>query len=164
MALPSFDVVSQIDMAEVKNAVNQAMREMKQRYDFRGSVSNIELDEKKPSITLTSDDEVKMKSVVDVLQTRLIKRSVSLKSLDYGKLEPASGGSVRQVIMLVQGISTEKAREIVKIIKDTKIKVQAQIQDEQVRVSGKKKDDLQTVMTMLKEKDIGIDMQFVNYR
>ncbi len=160
----SFDVVSNVDMAEVKNAVDQAMREIKQRYDFRNSVSEIELDEKKSEMKLVSDDELKLKNVVDVLHGKLIKRGVSIRALDTGKVEPASGGNVRQNIKLLQGIATEKAKEIVKTIKDKKLKVQAQIQDDQVRITGKKKDDLQSVIAALKEKDFGIDLQFTNYR
>lgn len=160
----SFDVVSNVDMAEVKNALEQAMREIKQRYDFRNSVSEIKLDEKAPEMTLVSDDELKLKNVVDVLYGKLIKRGVSIRALDPGKVETASGGNVRQKIKLRQGIATEKAKEIVKTIKDKKLKVQAQIQDDQVRITGKKKDDLQSVITALKEKDFGIDLQFTNYR
>ncbi len=160
----SFDVVSNVDMAEVKNALDQATREIKQRYDFRNSVSEIKLDEKTAAMTLVSDDELKLKNVVDVLHGKLVKRGVSLKALDPGKVEPASGGNVRQNIKLRQGIAIEKAKEIVKTIKDEKLKVQTQIQDDQVRITGKKKDDLQSVIAILKEKDFGIDLQFTNYR
>jgi len=164
MADSSFDVVSQVNMAEVTNAVDQAMREIKQRYDFRGSVSSIELNQKEGKLTLTSDDEMKLKSVVDVLQGKLVKRNVSLKALVYGKVESASGGTARQEITLQQGIPQEKAKEIVKTIKDAKLKVQAQIQGDQLRITGKKKDDLQTVIALLKEKDFGLPLQFTNYR
>jgi len=160
----SFDIVSVIEMQEVVNAVNQAMMEIRQRFDFKGSKSDIKLEEKDKKIVLISDDEYKIKSVIDILQTKLVKRGVSLKALKYDKVEPATGGTVRQVITLQQGIPVEKAKEIVKIIKDTKLKVQAQIQGEQVRVSGKNKDDLQGVIALLRGKDMGIDLQFVNYR
>ncbi|MCH7651346.1 MAG: YajQ family cyclic di-GMP-binding protein [Nitrospinae bacterium] len=160
----SFDIVSNVDLQEVKNAVNQAMMEIRQRFDFKGSQSAITLDEKVPALTLVSDDEHKMKSVVDVLETKLIKRKVSLKALDYGKVEAAGGNTVRQTIQLQQGIPQEKGKEIVKVIKGMKIKVQGQVMDDQVRVSGKNRDDLQTVIAELKEKDFGIAMSFTNYR
>ncbi|OGW07447.1 MAG: YajQ family cyclic di-GMP-binding protein [Nitrospinae bacterium RIFCSPLOWO2_02_39_17] len=160
----SFDIVSIVEIPEVINAINQAMMEIKQRFDFKGSKSDIKLEEKDKKIVLLSDDEYKLKSVIDILQTKLVKRGVSLKALKYDKVEPATGGTVRQVITLQQGIPVEKAKEIVKIIKDTKLKVQAQIQGEQVRVSGKNKDDLQGVIALLRGKDMGIDLQFVNYR
>ncbi|MCH6579793.1 MAG: YajQ family cyclic di-GMP-binding protein [Nitrospinae bacterium] len=160
----SFDIVSNVDLQEVKNAVNQAMMEIRQRFDFKGSQSAITLDEKVPALNLVSDDEHKMKSVVDVLETKLIKRKVSLKALDYGKVEAAGGNTVRQTIQLQQGIPQEKGKEIVKVIKGMKIKVQGQVMDDQVRVSGKNRDDLQTVIAELKEKDFGIAMSFTNYR
>jgi len=160
----SFDVVSKVDLQEVSNAVQQALKEMGQRFDFRGSKSNIELDKVKNEILLTSDDEYKLKSVVDMLQSKLIKRQVPLKALSYGKVEPAASNTVRQIVTLQQGIPTEKAKEIVKIIKDTKLKVQSEIQKDQLRVRAKKIDDLQAVMKMLKEKDLGIHIDFVNYR
>ncbi len=164
MADSSFDIVSKVDIAEAVNAVDQATREIKQRFDFRGSVSKIELNQNENKITLTSDDEFKLKSVIDVLQGKLIKRGISLKALVYGKVENASGGTVRQEVTLQQGIPQEKAKEIVKLIKDKKMKVQAQIQADQVRVSAKKKDDLQTVIATLKEEDFGLPLQFANYR
>lgn len=160
----SFDIVSIVEIPEVINAINQAMMEIKQRFDFKGSKSDIKLEEKDKKIILLSDDEHKLKSVIDILQTKLVKRGVSLKALKYDKVEPATGGTVRQVITLQQGIPVEKAKEIVKIIKDTKLKVQAQIQGEQVRVAGKSRDDLQSVISLLRGKDMGIDLQFVNYR
>ncbi|MBI3600649.1 MAG: YajQ family cyclic di-GMP-binding protein [Nitrospinae bacterium] len=160
----SFDIVSVVEMPEVVNAINQAMMEIKQRFDFKGSKSNIKLEEKDKKIVIVSDDEYKLKSVIDILQSKLVKRGVSLKALIYDKVEPATGGAVRQVITLQNGIPAEKAKEIVKIIKDAKLKVQAQIQGEQVRVSGKNKDDLQGVIALLRGKDMGIDLQFVNYR
>jgi hypothetical protein len=160
----SFDVVSKVDLQEVSNAVQQALKEMGQRFDFRGSKSNIELDKVKNEVLLTSDDEYKLKSVVDMLQSKLIKRQVPLKALSYGKVEPAASNTVRQIVTLQQGIPTEKAKEIVKIIKDTKLKVQSEIQKDQLRVRAKKIDDLQAVMKMLKEKDLGVHIDFVNYR
>ncbi len=160
----SFDIVSKVDLQEVSNAVQQAMKEIGQRFDFKGSKSNIDLDKGKNEITLIGDDEFKLKAVTDILQSKLVKRGVSLKALNYGKVEPASGGTVRQVITLQQGIPSEKAKEIVKIIKDTKLKVQSQIQQDQVRVVAKKIDDLQSLIKLLKEKDLGIHMEFVNYR
>lgn len=160
----SFDIVSEIDMQEVLNAVNQTMAEIKQRYDFKGSKSEVGLDQKAGTITILADDDLKLKSVVDILQSKLVRRGISLKALQYGAVERASGDMARQVVTLQQGIPSEKAKEIVKLIKNTKLKVQGAIQGEQVRVSGKKIDDLQTLMSMLKEKDFGIDMQFTNYR
>jgi len=160
----SFDIVSQVDLQEVKNAVNQATMEIRQRFDFKGSKSEITLDEGKSTLTLISDDEHKMKSVIDILEGKLIKRSVSLKALSYGKVEPAAGGTVRQSVELQQGIPQEKGKEIVKAIKGLKIKVQGQVMDDQVRVSGKNRDDLQAVIAELKEKDFGIAMSFTNYR
>lgn len=160
----SFDIVSRVDMQEVLNAVQQAMKEISQRFDFKGSKSSIDLHKDKSEIILVSDDEQKLKSVVDILQTKFVKRNVSLKSLSYGRVEQAAGSTVRQVITLQQGINQEKAKDIVKLIKDTKLKVQAEIQKDQLRVRAKKIDDLQIIMSMLKEKDFGIHMEFVNYR
>jgi len=160
--MPTFDIVSKIDMQEVDNAINQTRKEVGQRYDFRGSKTEIVTDA--DSITVTSDDDYKLKAVIDVLQSKFVKRKVSLKSLDYGKVEPAAGGLVKQRIAIQQGIVTEKAKEIVKYIKSAKIKVQAQIQEDQVRVSGKKRDLLQECIALVKEKNFGIDTQFVNFR
>jgi hypothetical protein len=160
----SFDVVSKVDLQEVSNAVQQALKEMGQRFDFRGSKSNIELDKAKNEILLTSDDEYRLKSVIDMLQSKLIKRQVPLKALSYGKVEPAASNTVKQIITLQQGIPTEKAKEIVKIIKDAKLKVQTEIQKDQLRVRAKKIDDLQAVMKILKEKDLEVHIDFVNYR
>jgi len=164
MSEHSFDIVSKVDMEEVSNSVQQAMKEIGQRFDFRGSKSSIELDKVKGELTIISDDEYKLQSVVDVLQIKLVKRKVPLKALDYGKVEPAASGTVRQVVTLQQGIPTEKAKEIVKIIKGEKLKVQAEIQKDQLRVRAKKIDDLQALMSTLKEKDLGIHIEFVNYR
>lgn len=160
----SFDIVSEVNLQEVDNAVNQARKEIGQRYDFKGSRSSIELNQKDKELTLTSDDEFKMKSVIDVLQNKLVKRSVPLKALEYGKVEPAANNAVRQVIKLRVGIDKDNARLIVKMIKDTKLKVQAQIMDDQVRVSGKNKDDLQAIITMVRNADLPFATQFTNYR
>jgi hypothetical protein len=164
MAENSFDIVSRVDMQEVTNAVQQAMKEIKQRFDFRGSKSNIELDYGKNEIAIVSDDEYKLKSVVDVLQGKLIKRKVPLESLNYGKIESALSGTVKQSVAIQQGIPTEKSKEIVKMIKSSKLKVQSEIQKDQLRVRAKKIDDLQSVMQLLKEKELGIHLEFVNYR
>lgn len=164
MAENSFDIVSRVDMQEVMNAVQQAMKEIRQRFDFRGSKSNIEVDHGKNEIIIVSDDEYKLKSVVDVLQGKLIKRKVPLKSLGYGKIESALSGTVKQSVAIQQGIPTEKGREIVKMIKSSKLKVQSEIQKDQLRVRAKKIDDLQTVMQLLKEEDLGIHIEFLNYR
>jgi hypothetical protein len=158
----SFDVVSKIDMAEVTNAVTQAMKEIGQRFDFKGSKSNIT--QEKDALVIVSDDEYKLKSVIDILQGKLVKRGVPVKNLSYGKVEAALAGTVRQKITLQQGIPIDKAKEIVKAIKDSKIKVQASIQADQVRVSGKDRDNLQTVIQLLKGKDFGVELQFDNYR
>jgi hypothetical protein len=160
----SFDVVSKVDLQEVQNAVQQASKEIATRFDFRGSKSKIEWNEKELTLTLTSDDEGKLKSVKDILETRLVKRGIAVKSLDYQKVEPAAMGTVRQVAKIQQGIVSEKAKEIVKTIKDRKLKVQAAIQGDQVRVSGRAKDDLQEVMALLRAGDFGVPLQFVNYR
>jgi uncharacterized protein YajQ (UPF0234 family) len=162
MADASFDVVSTVDLQEVKNAISQAMKEITTRFDLKGTNSNIELQGEE--IVLTSGDDSKMKAIRDVLDGRLVKRNVPLKALTYGTIEKALGGTARQTVALQKGIPTEKAREIVKIIKQSKLKVQAAIQGEQVRVSGKNRDDLQSVIQMLKGSDLGIDMQFTNYR
>jgi uncharacterized protein YajQ (UPF0234 family) len=160
----SFDIACELDLQEVLNAVTQAVKEIGQRFDFKGSKSSIELDKGKSIITLISDDEFKLKSVVDILQSKLVKRGIALNALTYGKIEQAAGSTVRQLITLQQGIPQEKAKEIVRIIKDTKMKVNAEIQKDQVRVRGKKIDDLQTLMALFKEKDLGIHLQFTNYR
>jgi uncharacterized protein YajQ (UPF0234 family) len=159
----SFDVVSNVNMQEVKNALEQATKELRQRFDFKGSKSEIRLEEEK-EIVLISDDEYKLKSVFDILQSKLVKRGVSLKSLVPGKLEEALGGTVRQKYTIQQGIPSEKAKEISKAIRDAKFKVQAQIQGDQLRVMSKSKDDLQAVIGFLKEKDFGVPLQFTNYR
>ncbi len=160
----SLDIVSRTDIQEVSNSVQQAMKEIGHRFDFKGSKSTIELNRDKNELTVLSDDEYKLKSVLDILQTKLVKRKISLKALQYGKIESALSGTVRQLITLQQGIHIEKAREIVKTIKSSKLKVQAEIQKDQVRVKAKKIDDLQSAIQLLKEKDFGIHMEFVNYR
>ena len=160
----SMDIVSEIDLSEVKNAVNQSMQEIHQRFDFKNSKSEITLEEKENNITILSDDEYKLKSVTDVLQGKLIKRKIPLEGLSYGAVEDATGGTVRQVVGIQQGIPQDKGKEIVKYIKTLGIKVQAQIMDDQVRVTGKKRDDLQEVIAKMKEKDFGIAMSFTNYR
>jgi len=158
----SFDIVSQLDLQEVDNAVNQSLKEIQTRFDFKGSKSDLSLEE--DAIVLVSDDEYKLAAVYDVLQSKCVKRGVSLKALKPGKIEAASGGTVRQRIELQQGVSQETAKQIVKLIKDTKLKVQASIQGNQVRVSGKNRDDLQAVIQMLREADMDIPLQFINYR
>jgi hypothetical protein len=160
----SFDVVSKVDLQEVSNAVQQASKEIATRFDFRGSASKIELRDKELEIVLVSDDEHKLKSVVDILETKLVRRGVAVKAIEYGRAESAAGGTVRQVAKIQQGIPSEKAKEIVKAIKDRKLKVQAAIQADQVRVSGRVKDDLQQTIALLKERDFGLPLQFTNYR
>lgn len=158
----SFDVVSDVDMQEVDNAINQALKEIKQRYDFKGTKTEIEL--VKEEIKIVSDDDFKLKSVVEVLDGKLIKRGISPKSLDYGKVEQGSLGAARQTAKIVKGIPTDKAKKIIAEIKASKIKVQAQIMDNQLRVSGKNLDDLQQVIALLKSKDFDLPLQFTNYR
>lgn len=160
----SFDIVSEVNMQEVDNALNQARKEIAQRYDFKDSKSSIELNQKEKALTVISDDEFKLKSVLDILQNKMIKRSVPIKALDYGTVEQAANSTVRQVIKLRVGIDKENAKLIVKMIKDSKLKVQAQIMDDQVRVSGKSKDDLQSVMKLVREADLKFATQFTNYR
>jgi uncharacterized protein YajQ (UPF0234 family) len=159
----SFDIVSNIDHAEVVNAIQQALKEVQTRFDFKGSASNIE-PEGKEAILLSSEDEYRLKSLDDILQSKFVKRGVPLKGLTYQKVEQALGGTVRQRIQLQQGIPQEKAKEIVRFIKETKVKVQASIQGDLVRVSGRDRDTLQAVISELKQQDFGIDMQFTNYR
>lgn len=158
----SFDIVSKVDFDEVTNAINIAKKEIQTRYDFKGSKSTISLD--KEEIVLISDDEFKLEQLKDVLLGKLIKRNVPIKNIDYGKIEPASGGTVRQRAKLVQGIDKENAKRINSIIKDSGIKVKTQIQDDQLRVTGKSKDDLQQIIAAVKAADLPIDVQFVNYR
>src|SRR5579864_5961303 len=159
----TFDIVSQINLQEVTNAIQHATKEIHTRFDLKDSKSNIEM-EGKDAIVLSSIDEYKLKAVTDILQQKLVKRGVPLKGLTYGAVEPAAGSTVRQKITMQQGIPIEKARDIVKTIKNSKKKVQASIQGDLVRVSGKDRDSLQEVIAMLKQQDFGIDMQFTNYR
>jgi hypothetical protein len=158
----SFDVVSKIDLAEVTNAIQQALKEIHTRFDLKDSKSNIELE--KDAIVQQSADEYKLKAVNDILQTKLVKRGVSIKGLTYGPIEPAAGGSARRKITMQQGIAIEKARDIVKLVKDSKKKAQASIQGDLIRVSGKDRDTLQEVMALLRGHDFGIDLQFTNFR
>lgn len=158
----SFDIVSKTDYAEVTNAINQTTKEVSQRFDFKGSKANVELQGK--DLMLTAEDETRLRNMNDIFQGKLIKRGISLKALDYQKIEPAAGGTVRQAVKIQQGIPIEKAKEVVKFLKDTKLKVQASIQGETVRVSGKDRDTLQDVIAKLKSQDFGIDMTFDNYR
>ena len=159
----SFDVVSKVDIQEVKNAIDQALKEIRARFDLKDSNSDVKL-EGEEKLQLASADEYKLKAVTEILQQKLSKRGVSLKALTYGKLEPAANNSVRQKVDLQQGISSEKAKEISRLIKDSKIKAQASIQGDTVRVSSKDRDALQEVIALLKKQDLGIDLQFTNYR
>ncbi|RPJ80739.1 MAG: YajQ family cyclic di-GMP-binding protein [Acidobacteria bacterium] len=158
----SFDISSKTDLNEVRNAVHQTMKEVQQRFDFKGSKSDIQLEEF--DLVLTSEDEYRLRSLVDILEQKLVKRSVSLKALTFGKVQTAAGNTVRQTVSIQQGIPIEKAREITKFIRDTKLKAQASIQGDIVRVSSRDRDVLQRVIALLREKDFGIDMQFINYR
>jgi hypothetical protein len=160
----SFDVVSQIEMPEVINAVQQATKEITTRYDLKDSKSKIELNEKEKKLTLSSADDFKLKAVTEILQQKLVKRGVPIRNLTYGVVQPAAGSSVKQDVTLQSGISIEKARDIVKKIKDSKVKVQASIQGDVVRVSGKDRDTLQQIIALLKGSDFGIELQFTNYR
>ena len=159
----TFDIVSKVDLDEVKNAVAQATKEIEQRFDFKGSVSKIDLKDE-GVLGLTSDNEVRLKAVIDVLQNKLVKRGVSIRAMEFGKIEPASKGSVRQEVKIVQGISVDKAKGLIKVVKDSKMKVQVSIQGDQLRVSGKSKNDLQDVMALVKNNDQGLDLQFTNFR
>jgi len=158
----SFDIVSKIDLSEVTNAINMALKEIQNRYDFKGSKSDIKLENEE--LVLVSDDEFKMEQLKDVLLGKLIKRNVPIKNLQYGKLENASGGTVRQRAKLIQGIDKDNAKTINTIIKNSGIKVKSQVQDDQIRVTGKSKDDLQKVIALIREADLPIEVQFVNYR
>jgi uncharacterized protein YajQ (UPF0234 family) len=158
----SFDIVCKVDPQEVTNAVDQARREIDTRYDLKGSKSAVTLE--KTSLTVTAPDDMKLKAVVDILQSKLHRRGVPLKALSYGKVETAAGSTLRQSIELQQGIPIEKAREIVRLVKDTKLKLQASIQEDKVRVTGKNRDDLQKIIALLREQDLGIALQFDNYR
>ncbi len=158
----SFDIVSKVDLAEVTNAIHTAMKEIENRFDFKGSKSDITLE--KEEIVILSDDEYKLGQVKDVLLSKLIKRGVPIKNLEYGKIEPAAGGTVRQRVKLVQGIDKDNAKKINAIIKETGLKVKSQIQDDQIRVTGKSKDELQMVIAAIRKADLPIEVQFINYR
>jgi hypothetical protein len=158
----SFDIVSEVDTAEITNALNQTLKEVRQRFDFKGSTANVVLE--KTELVLTAEDETRLRNMNDILQQKLVRRGVPLKALSYGNIEPAAGGTVRQRAQIQQGIPQEKAKEVVKFIKDSKVKVQASIQGDIVRVSGRDRDTLQDVIARLKDKDFGIHMQFTNYR
>ncbi|GAB4120011.1 MAG: YajQ family cyclic di-GMP-binding protein [Acidobacteriota bacterium] len=158
----SFDVACKIDLNEVHNAVNQTMKEVRQRFDFKGSASEVALEGNE--LALVSEDEYRLRALIEILEGKLVKRGVALKALSFGKVEPAAGGTVRQRIAIQQGIPVEKAKEIIRFIKDTKLKVQPSIQGDAVRVSGRDRDVLQQVIARLKEQDFGIEMQFTNYR
>ncbi len=160
----SFDIVSEISWQEVDNAINQARKEILQRYDFKGSKSSIDYSQKDKTITILADDDYKLKAVIDMLQNKFVKRSIPLKSMKYKPAEEAGGGMMRQLIEVQQGISKDNAKLVVKIIKDSKIKVQAAIQDEQVRVSGRDKDELQSAIALVKNATLDFAVQFVNYR
>jgi uncharacterized protein YajQ (UPF0234 family) len=160
----SFDISCETDLQEVDNAINMAMKEIRQRFDFKGSVSDIKLDKSKGTIQIISDDEYKLKSVIEILMTKLVKRNVSTKAIAFGNIEKAAGNTVKQIANIQQGIPQDKAKEIVKIIKNSKIKVNASVQDDKVRVKGKKIDDLQKVISILKNEDFDIELQFVNFR
>lgn len=160
----SFDVASKVEMPEVVNAVDQARREIETRFDFKGSISEIELDEKKGTLVLTSDNEARLTALVDVLETKLHKRGIDIRQLDLGDVEPATKGTVRQTATIKQGLDTETVKKVVKFIKDSGIKVQGAIQGDQVRVSGKNRDDLQAVIAKLRDEDFGVPLQFINRR
>ncbi len=160
---PSFDVVSEVDMQEVNNAINQTVKEITQRFDFKGTKSVVEV-ENGNSIKIVTEDDTRMRNIVDILQSKFIKRGVSIKNLEYGKVESAAGGMVRQSVRIKQGIEADVAKKITKDIKESKLKVQTQLQDDQIRVSGKKIDDLQAVIALLKGKDYGVELQFSNFR
>jgi len=160
----SFDVVSEVNMQEVDNALNQARKEVVQRYDLKDSKTAIDFNDKEKTVTVSTENEFTLKSVIDILQNKFIKRGISVKALKYGPIEAAAGGTVRQKITLVVGIDKENGKLIVKLIKDTKLKVQAQIMEGQVRVTGKNRDDLQTVIATLKAADFSFPIQFTNYR
>ena len=158
----SFDIVSEVDRAEMTNAINQTIKEVRQRFDFKGSSATVALEANE--LILTAEDETKLRNMNDIFQQKLVRRGVPLKALGYGSVEPAAGGTVRQKVQIQQGIPQDKAKEVVRFIKDSKAKVQASIQGDVVRVSGKDRDTLQTVIASLKDKDFGINMQFSNYR
>jgi uncharacterized protein YajQ (UPF0234 family) len=158
----SFDIVSEVDRAEIGNAINQTLKEVRQRFDFKGSSATVALEEKE--LLMTAEDETRLRNMNDILQQKLVRRGVPLKAFDYGKVEPAAGSTVRQHVAIQQGIPQDKAKEIVKFIKDSKAKVQASIQGDIVRITGKDRDTLQDIIAKLKARDFGINMQYTNYR
>lgn len=158
----SFDIVSKVDIPEVTNAIQQAQKELAQRFDFKNSKSSINLEGEK--IVLVSDDDFKLTNVIDILEGKLVKRGVSLRALEYGKIQSAAGNTVRQEVKLVQGIAQEKSKLINKVLKDSKLKVVSSIQGEEIRLSGKNKDDLQAAIALLRKEDFGIELQFINFR
>jgi len=160
----SFDVVSEVNMQELKNALDQATKEVKQRFDFKDSKTEIALKEKEKELVVVSDDDYKLNAVWEIIKAKCVKRGVSLKAFEYGAVDPALSGTVRQTAKIQSGLASEKAKEITKAVKESKLKVQAQIQGEQVRVLSKSKDELQSTMALLKGKDFGVDLQFTNYR
>lgn len=164
--MPSFDISSEVDWQELDNAINQATKEVSQRFDFKGIKTEIKLEKKEKTVTLWSSEEGKLEALNDIFQNKLIKRGISILSLEYKEIDSAFGGSVRQPIIIQAGISKEKAKEIIALIKDSKMKVQAQIQDEQVRVTGKNRDDLQSTIALLRENQekVKVPMQFGNFR
>jgi cyclic-di-GMP-binding protein len=162
--LSSFDIVSKVNMQEVKNAIDQALKEIGQRFDFKGSKTELTLKEKEAELMAASDDEYKLTTVIDILKAKLIKRNVSVRAFDFGTVEPALGGTARQVAKIQSGLTSEKAKEIVRALKDGKFKAQPLIQGDQVRVQSKSKDDLQAAIAFLKSKDFGVDLQYTNYR
>ncbi|HEY9724294.1 MAG TPA: YajQ family cyclic di-GMP-binding protein [Oscillatoriaceae cyanobacterium] len=158
----SFDIVSKVDMQEATNAIHQAQKEIENRFDLKGTGSDVTLE--KETLTLKAPDEMKLRNVLDIVESKLIKRGISLKSLDYGKIESSLGGNVKQVVTLKQGIDKDHAKKIIGLIKDTKLKVQPQIQEDQVRVTGKNRDDLQVIIQALRAAELDLDLQFINYR
>jgi uncharacterized protein YajQ (UPF0234 family) len=160
----SFDIVSRVDMQEVDNAYNQTIKEIRTRYDFKGSKSTITLQQKERQIVVLADDDFKRKAIIDILQDKLIRRGIPLKAVKYGNIDDASGGMQRQTVSFQAGIDKEQARQLVKMIKDMKLKAQAAIQEDQVRVTAQKIDDLQTIIQRVREADLPFDAQFVNYR
>ncbi|GLI07154.1 MULTISPECIES: YajQ family cyclic di-GMP-binding protein [Paenibacillus] len=158
----SFDIVSKLDLQEMNNAINQAEKEIATRFDFKGSKSSISLE--KEELVVVSDDDFKLQNVLDILQSKMAKRGISLKNLEYGKVEPAAGSTVRQRIKLKQGVDQDNAKKINVLIRDSKLKVKSQIQGDQIRVTGKSKDDLQQVMALLRKADLSLDLQFINFR
>jgi uncharacterized protein YajQ (UPF0234 family) len=162
--VPSFDIFSKVDFQEVDNALNQASKEIAQRYDFKGTATSVALGEDKKSLVIKAVGEDRLQTAVEILQTKLVKRGVPLKAVEMGKVEGLSGGALKQVATLQQGIPVEKGREIAKMVKESKLKVQASIQGDELRVSGKARDDLQAVMQLLRGHDFGVDLQFGNFR